>query len=382
MSGFGPNVGDRGLDGEAHLGRGKEAVNKRWLTKLASALLIVMWLEPTWALTEEERNNITVYQKAAQGVVNITSTVVERDFFFGLVPREGAGSGSIIDPRGYVLTNNHVIKDARRIEVTLSDGSKWPGRLVGTDPDNDLAVIRIDAPPERLRPIPLGDSQGLQVGQKVLAIGNPFGLGETLTIGIVSSLGRSIRSETGSLMEDLIQTDAAINPGNSGGPLLDSEGRIVGINTAIFSPSGGSVGIGFAIPVDTAKRIIPDLVEKGYVSHPWVGVSLFPLQPGLAKALKIGVERGAMIVEVVRGAPADRAGLRGGSKTVQVGNALIPVGGDVVVAIDNQQVNSSEDFVRIIRRHRPGEQVTLKVVREGKTMEVSVTLAERPRGRQ
>ncbi|MGQ9653471.1 MAG: S1C family serine protease, partial [Thermodesulfobacteriota bacterium] len=219
-------------------------------------------------------------------------------------------------------------------------------------------------------------------GQTVLAIGNPFGLGETLTVGVVSSLGRSIRSETGSLMEDLIQTDAAINPGNSGGPLLDSEGRIIGINTAIFSPSGGSVGIGFAIPVDTAKRIIPDLIEKGYVSYPWVGVSLFPVQPGLAKALKIGTERGAMIVEVVRGGPGDRAGLRGGSKTLQVGNALIPVGGDVVVAIDAQQVNSSEDFVRIIRRHRPGEQVILTILRDGKTMEVSVTLGERPRVRE
>lgn len=358
------------------------AMKKASLMGLVTVLLILTCShERSWALTEEERNNITIYQKAAQGVVNITSTVVERDFFFGMVPREGAGSGAIIDPRGYVLTNNHVIKDARRIEVTLSDGSKWPGRLVGTDPDNDLAVIRIEAPLDRLKPIPLGNSQDLQVGQKVLAIGNPFGLGETLTVGVVSSLGRSIRSETGSLMEDLIQTDAAINPGNSGGPLLDSEGRIIGINTAIFSPSGGSVGIGFAIPVDTAKRIIPDLIEKGYVSHPWVGVSLFPVQPGLAKALKIGTERGAMIVEVVRGGPGDRAGLRGGSKTLQVGNALIPVGGDVVVAIDAQQVNSSEDFVRIIRRHRPGEQVLLRILRDGKTMEVSVTLGERPRVR-
>jgi len=359
-----------------------QEVAKRSLRKIGGAfLLLLCWNGIASALTEEERNNIAVYQKASQGVVNITSTVLERDFFFGLVPREGAGSGAVIDPRGYILTNNHVIKDARRIEVTLSDGSKWPGRLVGTDPENDLAVIRIEAPPEKLKPIPLGSSNDLQVGQKVLAIGNPFGLGETLTIGIISSLGRSIRSETGSMIEDLIQTDAAINPGNSGGPLLDSEGQLIGVNTAIFSPSGGSVGIGFAIPVDTAKRIVPDLIEKGYVSHPWVGVSLFPLQPGLAKALKIGTDRGAMIVEVARGGPADRAGLRGGSKTVQVGNALIPVGGDVVVAIDGERVNSSEDFVRIIRRHRVGEKVVLGIVRDGRAIEVSVVLGERPRVR-
>ncbi len=334
-----------------------------------------------WAMTEEERNTISVYKKAAPGVVNITSTVLERDFFFGLVPREGAGSGAVIDSKGYILTNNHVIKDARRIEVTLADGSKWPGRLVGTDPDNDLAVIRIEAPAEKLKPIPLGSSSDLQVGQKVLAIGNPFGLGETLTTGIISSLGRSIRSESGFLMEDLIQTDAAINPGNSGGPLLDSEGRIIGINTAIFSPSGGSVGIGFAIPVDAARRILPDLLEKGYVAHAWMGVSLFPLTPGLAKALDLPVSRGALVVEVMKGGPADKAGLRGGTKMVQVGNAMLPVGGDVITAINGEAVNSSEDLVRRLRKHKPGDQVRLKILRERRSEEVTLSLGERPKGR-
>ena len=334
-----------------------------------------------WAMTEEERNTISVYKKAAPGVVNITSTVLERDFFFGLVPREGAGSGAVIDSKGYILTNNHVIKDARRIEVTLADGSKWPGRLVGTDPDNDLAVIRIEAPAEKLKPIPLGSSSDLQVGQKVLAIGNPFGLGETLTTGIISSLGRSIRSESGFLMEDLIQTDAAINPGNSGGPLLDSEGRIIGINTAIFSPSGGSVGIGFAIPVDAARRIVPDLLEKGYVAHAWMGVSLFPLTPGLAKALDLPVSRGALVVEVMKGGPADKAGLRGGTKMVQVGNAMLPVGGDVITAMNGEAVNSSEDLVRRLRKHKPGDQVRLKILRERRSEEVTLSLGERPKGR-
>jgi putative serine protease PepD len=333
------------------------------------------------AVTEEEENNIAVYGKAAPGVVNITTVAVERDFFLGLVPREGAGSGVIVDAKGHILTNNHVIKDARRIEVTLSDGSKWPGKLVGTDPDNDLAVIRIEAPAEKLRPVPLGSSHDLQVGQKALAIGNPFGLGETLTTGIISSLGRSIRSEGGALMEDLIQTDAAINPGNSGGPLLDSQGRIIGINTAIFSPSGGSVGIGFAVPADTARRIIPELLAKGYVSHPWMGVSLYPLTPGVAKALGLSTERGALIVEVVKGGPAHRAGLRGGSKMVQVGNAVIPAGGDVVTALEGAPVASSEELIRAIRKQRPGDQVRLRVLRDGKSQDVALVLGERPRGR-
>jgi S1-C subfamily serine protease len=344
-------------------------------------LLLVLSASPAQAVTEEEQNTISVYKRAAPSVVNITSTVVERDFFFGLVPREGAGSGAIIDSKGYILTNNHVIKDAKRIEVTISDGSKWRGRLVGTDPDDDLAVIQIEAPADRLHPIALGSSQDLQVGQTVLAIGNPFGLGETLTTGIISSLGRSIRSEGGVLMEDLIQTDAAINPGNSGGPLLDSDGKVIGINTAIFAPSGGNVGIGFAIPADEAKRIIPDLVEKGYVAHPWMGVSLFPLTPGVAKAVDLSVSRGALIVEVLRGGPADKAGLRGGAKMVQVGNAMLPVGGDVVTALNGEAVNSSDELVRRIRKYRPGDQVKLRILRDGKPQDVPLTLGEKPRGR-
>lgn len=311
--------------------------------------------------------------------MNITTVVVEQDFFMRLIPREGAGSGVLIDKKGYILTNNHVIKDARRIEITLSNGKKWAGKLVGADPENDLAIIKINAPPESLYSLPLGNSNELQVGQKVLAIGNPFGLNETLTTGIISSLGRSINSEGGKIMEDLIQTDAAINPGNSGGPLLDSNGYIIGINTAIFSPSGGSVGIGFAIPVDTAKRIIPDLIEKGYVSYPWIGASLFPLTPGLARALDLEVEKGALVVEVLRGGPADRAGLRGGRRIVQLGNVLIPVGGDVVVALNGTPIDSSEDFIRQLRKYRPGDKVILKIVRDGRFMEIPVVLGERPR---
>jgi putative serine protease PepD len=348
---------------------------------LALSLSSVLFAPTAWAKTADEDNNISVYRQAAPGVVNITSVVVERDFFLGLEPREGAGSGAVIDIKGYILTNNHVIKDARRIEVTLSDGTKWPGRLVGTDADNDLAIIQIQSPPGSLHPLPLGSSGTLEVGQKVLAIGNPFGLGETLTTGIISSLGRSIRSASGTLMEDLIQTDAAINPGNSGGPLLDSEGRIIGINTAILSPTGGSVGIGFAVPVDTAKRIIPDLIDKGYVSYPWLGVTLFPLLPGLAQALDMKVEQGALIVEVIRGGPADQAGLRGGDKMLQVGNALLPVGGDVVVGFDGEPVESSDTLIRMIRKQRPGHRARLKILRESKLFDMAVVLGERPRVR-
>lgn len=331
------------------------------------------------ALTADEKNNIEVYKSTSKGVVNITSIVYEYDFFYGLVPREGAGSGSIIDDRGFILTNDHVIKDARRIEVTLADGTKWQGKLVGTDPDNDLAVIQIQAPKTVLHVIELGRSADLQVGQKVLAIGNPFGLSETLTTGIISSLGRSIRSQNGALIEDLIQTDAAINPGNSGGPLLDTSGRMIGINTAIFSPTGASVGVGFAVPVDTARRIIPDLIEKGHVAHPWMGLSMFPIVPGVASALDLNVDRGVIVVEVARKGPADKAGIRGSTRLVQIGNIRLPVGGDVIVEIDGQRVFSSEDVVRIARKHRPGDSINLKILRNGKFMIKRLVLGERPR---
>jgi putative serine protease PepD len=316
-----------------------------------------------------------IYRRVGPGVVNITSVVLERDFFFNPIPREGAGSGSIIDTDGHILTNHHVIRDSTKLEVTLSDGSKWSARLVGVDPDNDLAVIKVDAPKEKLTVISMGDSSELQIGQKVLAIGNPFGLGQTLTTGIISSLGRSIRSEAGTLIEDVIQTDAAINPGNSGGPLLDSKGRIIGINSAIISPTGASVGIGFAIPVNTAN------ISKGYVSYPWIGASIYPLIPEFAKALGLGVERGAVIGEVVAGGPADRAGLRGGDRLVQVGNSIIPVGGDIITEMDGREVTSSDELIRMIRDHRPGERVALKALRGRRFLRIELTLGEKPRRR-
>jgi putative serine protease PepD len=330
------------------------------------------------AQTEDETNNISIYRKVAPGVVNITSVVLERDFFYRLVPKEGAGSGAIIDNKGHILTNHHVIRDSEKLEVTLSDGSKWPARFMGSDPENDLAVIKIEAPEKKLTVIPMGDSSQLDVGQKVLAIGNPFGLGQTLTTGIISSLSRSIRSEAGILINDVIQTDAAINPGNSGGPLLDSDGKIIGVNSAIISPTGASVGIGFAVPINIAKRILPELISKGRVSYPWIGASVYPLIPEFAKFLDLRAERGAIIIEVVPNGPADKAGLRGGDRQVQVGNSLLIIGGDVITELNKEKVNSSDDLIRMIRDHRPGDSIELTILRDGKYFHKNVVLGEKP----
>jgi S1-C subfamily serine protease len=336
-----------------------------------------------FAVTEEEQNNIDVYRAAAPAVVNITSISVEHDFFFNIVPRQGTGSGCIINANGYILTNHHVIEDAQRLEVTLADGSKWRGKLVGTDPDSDLAVIKIDAQQKQLPYLPLGDSNSLMVGQKVLAIGNPFGLGQTLTTGVVSSLKRTLRAQNGVLMEDIIQTDASINPGNSGGALLDSSGRLIGINTAIFSPTGASVGIGFAIPVSTAKRLVPELIAKGYYAYPWIGATVTTLVPDDVRAEGAAVERGALIVETVRGGPAATAGLHGGNRRVRVGNRIVILGGDVIVAVDGRKVDTADDLISTVREKRPGDRITLEVYRGGSQRDrVQVLLEERPRRRQ
>jgi S1-C subfamily serine protease len=332
------------------------------------------------AFTPDEEINIRVYRAASPAVVNITTTAVAYDFFLNPVPKEGTGSGAIIDSAGYILTNFHVIDGARRLEVTLADASKWPARPVGADPSNDLAVIKIDAPAEKLSVISLGDSSKLIVGQKVLVIGNPFGFERTLTVGIVSSLGRSIRADNGRLMRGIIQTDAAINPGNSGGPVLNSSGEVIGVSTAIFSPSGGSVGVGFAVPINTAKRSIPELIKRGYVARPYLGITGHEVVPGLAKALSLPVSEGIMVVEVSPGSPAQRAGIRGGDRAIQVGNLIVRVGGDVITEIDKIKVRTFEELSDLIDGKQSGDTVTITLNRQGKVSVVDVRLRERPRG--
>jgi S1-C subfamily serine protease len=325
------------------------------------------------ALENEEQNNIGVYHKNIDSVVNITSRAMTLDFFYGLVPQEGQGSGFIIDKEGHILTNYHVIADARQVEVTLHNKKKYRATIVGSDRSHDLAVVQIKAPD--LVPMTLGDSHGLQVGQKVYAIGNPFGLSGTLTTGIVSSI-RQVQEPDGMTIDEAIQTDAAINPGNSGGPLLNFHGDVIGINTMIASNVGQSAGIGFAIPINTAKAVLNDLVTIGRVRRPALGVRTIPVTPELADQMGLAADHGLLIVQVMQGGSADRAGLRGGSERAYLGNIPIMLGGDLIVAIDDQKVDDQQDLSQVMNNHRSGDTVRLTVYRGKKKMEVSVTLGE------
>jgi len=335
-------------------------------------------------LSEDEKNNIDIYQRYSPGVVNITTTTLAYDFFLRPIPMEsGTGSGAVIDTLGHIVTNHHVIADAQRLEVTLWDKSKYQAKVVGDDPNHDLAVIQIDAPKDKLKPIPMGTSKGLLVGQKVLAIGNPYGLQRTMTAGIVSSLGRSIETENERVIDDVIQTDAPINPGNSGGPLMNSAGEIIGINAAIYSTSGGgSIGIGFAIPVDTVHEITGDLIKLGYVPHPYLGVvNPIPLAdyPFIAEALRLNTDHGLMVTRLVPEGPASRAGVRDATQDLIIGNRRIAVGGDVLLAVQGRDVNSRAELDSIIEKFKPGDRVTVTVLRAGRKMDLPVTLAEAPR---
>src|ERR1700704_5108142 len=325
------------------------------------------------SLDAEEQNNITVYRKNIGSVVNVTSKAVTFDFFYGLVPQEGQGSGFIIDKEGHVLTNYHVIADARQVEVTLHNRKKYRATVVGTDRSHDLAVIQIKAPD--LTPMVLGDSRNLQVGQKVYAIGNPFGLSGTLTRGIVSSI-RSVQEPDGMTIDEAIQTDAAINPGNSGGPLLNWHGEVIGINTMIASSVGQSAGIGFAIPINTAKAVVNDLVTLGRVRRPALGIRTIPIDPEVANELGLAAGYGLLIVQAVPGGSADRAGLRGGSERAYLGNTPIMIGGDLIVAIDGEKVESQQILAQIMNKHRAGDTVKVTIFRGKKQLEVPVVLGE------
>ncbi len=324
-------------------------------------------------LDPEEQNNINVYRKNIGAVVNITSRVMTFDFFYGLVPQEGQGSGFVIDKDGHILTNHHVIADAREVWVTLHNRKKYKATIVGTDRAHDLAVIQIKAPD--LQPMTLGDSTNLQVGQKVYAIGNPFGLAGTLTRGIVSSI-RQVQEPDGMVIEEAIQTDAAINPGNSGGPLLNWHGEVIGINTMIASSVGQSAGIGFAIPINTAKAVLNDLVTLGRVRRPALGVRTIPIDPEIAEELSLAADYGLLIVQAVPGGSADRAGLRGGSERAYLGNIPIMIGGDLIVAIDGEKIESQQTLAQIMNKHRAGDTVKVTIFRGKKQLELSVVLGE------
>ncbi len=321
----------------------------------------------------EEQNNISVYRKNIDSVVNITSHAVEFNFFYGLVPQDGAGSGFILDKDGHILTNYHVIADARQVEVTLHNRKKYKATIIGQDRSHDLAVLQIKAPD--LTPMTLGDSKNLQVGQKVYAIGNPFGLSGTLTRGIVSSI-RSVQEPDGMTIDEAIQTDAAINPGNSGGPLLNWHGEVIGINTMIASNVGQSAGIGFAIPINTAKAVLNDLLTLGRVRRPALGVSTIPISPELADQMGLASDYGLLIVQVVPGGAADRAGLRGGTERAYLGNTPIMIGGDLIVAIDGQDVQEEQDLSHIMNNHRAGDTVSVTLYRGKKKLQVQVVLGE------
>ena len=325
------------------------------------------------SLDAEEQNNISVYRKNIASVVNITSRVMTFDFFYGLVPQEGQGSGFVIDKEGHILTNYHVIADARQVEVTLHDRKKYKATIVGTDKSHDLAIVQIKAP--GLQPMTLGDSTNLQVGQKVYAIGNPFGLAGTLTRGIVSSI-RQVQEPDGLVIDEAIQTDAAINPGNSGGPLLNWHGEVIGINTMIASSVGQSAGIGFAIPINTAKAVVNDLVTLGRVRRPALGVRTIPIDPEIAEELGLAADYGLLIVQAVPGGSADRAGLRGGSERAYLGNTPIMVGGDLIVAIGGEKIESQQALAQVMNRHRAEDTIKVTIFRGKKKLEVPVELGE------
>lgn len=328
-------------------------------------------------VSADEEINTDVFEKVHPAVVNIATTTLSMNFWLEIIPREGQGSGFVIDKQGYILTNNHVIAKAQKINVTMADGEKIQATLVGRDPTSDLAVIKI--PSRHVNVVaPLGDSDKIRVGQKAIAIGNPFGLSHTLTTGIVSALNRGIRTEDGNQIEELIQTDAAINPGNSGGPLLNSSGEVIGINTAIYSLTGGYQGIGFAIPINMAKSIATQLITSGKVARPWLGITGISLNPGLAKGLKLSVKEGVLVVQVIPGSPADQAGLRGGQREVIIGGLRIPLGGDIITAIDDHKVTGMKQMVQLLDKLKVGKTVSLDIYRDDQPMELNVLLAERP----
>src|SRR3989441_9199732 len=329
-----------------------------------------------------------IFKKVENSVVQITSTVstVDNSIIINGQPLQGQssrlGSGFVYDKEGRIITNNHVVEGSKTVDVTFIDGNTYTAKVVGTDPDNDIAVIQIidNYSDENLIPLTLGNSTDLQVGQPVIAIGNPFGLSDTVTTGIISAIGRLLPNENvGFSIPDVIQTDAAINPGNSGGPLLDTQGQVIGITTAIQSSTGEFSGIGFAIPSNTMKRIIPALIEDGFYKHSWLGISGSSIDPDLSSILELPVQNGFLIQDVVPNSPAAKAGLQGYKEIKTIDGAKYKVGGDIIVGVDGNSVEKIEDILNYLQDQRSvGDSITLNIIRDGDKMEVNLTLQERP----
>lgn len=323
---------------------------------------------------------VALYEQASPSVVHITTRTQVFDFFRGVVPNEGTGSGFFFDDQGHIVTNHHVVEGADEIEVVLADGTRTSARVIGADAYSDLAVLRADnLSPEQVKPLPIGSTKNLKVGMRVLAIGNPFGLDRTLTTGVISALGRTIEREGQAALGEVIQTDAAINPGNSGGPLLNLRGEVIGVNTSIRSPSGGSVGIGFAVPADTVKRVVPELIAKGRYDHPWLGLTAYEITPDLARALQLPVERGLLIAQLQPGGAADRAGVRGATQQLRVRGGYLLIGGDILTAVDDRPIATRDQLTIYLENNkRVGETVTLSLIRDGQPITLTATLAARP----
>jgi len=330
----------------------------------------------TAGLSSDELNNIDIYKRARLATVNITSTVLRRNFFFEVYPTKDIGSGFVIDDQGHILTNSHVLLGGGRIQVTLENQAMYDAQVLARDRRNDLGLIKI-SPKAKIPFLQLGDSEHIQVGQKVLAIGNPFGLEGTLTTGIISSIGRNIQDEKGTTLEGMIQTDAAINPGNSGGPLLDSQGSVIGINTAIYGAQG-NIGIGFALPINRAKTMLEDYRAGRSFRKPWLGVAVAYVAGDLAEALDLPSQGGLLIQDVARGSAAHTAGLRGPRQIVAIGNNELGVGGDLIMAINGRAADRPDAIPRALTNKRPGDKVELTLFRGGRTTKVTVTLGEDP----
>jgi len=328
-------------------------------------------------VSSDEQININVFEKSHESVVNILTTTLSMNYWREVSPQQGQGTGFIIDKRGYVVTNNHVIGDAEQIVVNLDNGKKVEAILIGKDITHDIAILKI---PESVitKVAELGDSNSILIGQKAIAIGNPFGLSHTITTGIVSATGRELHSKESRTLYDLIQTDCAINPGNSGGPLLNSNGEVVGMNTSIYSLSGGSQGIGFAIPVNKIKEVATQLITEGKYAKPWIGISGISLSPEFSQVLEISTQKGVLVVSVTYESPAFQAGIKGGNREIIVGKFRLPIGGDIIVSVNGNSVEDMKSLIREIHRYKVGDTISFSIIRDNVSLDIPVTLTENP----